>query len=453
MSTETSSSQTETSSTLSQTEASSSSSSQTSSSTSSTSSSSSTSSTSSSSSSSSYPLIDNIIRKALLEDSSDFKMEEVSIEKEIDIRSGDIILFNRPCVAMQPMASFICYAAKITALSQFDHVGIVVECTDHKNDKFQYGDLYLLEANMGGVTLYPLLDRLSKSKAKVIAIRKLKERNYDIINLELKNKLWEIALSSIGMKYDPSIITMSKALLASYYSHGRNSRINRLKDIDDMVELLRSHQYSNPYLQNLVNLRIEQLQKDKLSIPNQPTDDNKKTDKKTKYFCSSLVAETLRQSGIKQHDDRDISLFIPSDFSSQSYFKGFHTNPLFTYDKNVSLFKDGNRITFKKDNGVLKIYTNKEILREENSDKEKLVKEVLMGVLTACPNTFHPPVVTSATKITKKTLTCALRTTSLEIDEGQNLNPNEIINEMNITKNLSYGIILLPSIKRLTKLL
>jgi hypothetical protein len=418
---------------------------------------------SSSPSSLSYPLIDNIIRKALLEeDNQEITIKNNFSEKEVEIRSGDLILFNRPCLSMQPMASFICYAAKITAVSQFDHVGIVVECTDHMNEKFQYGNLYLLEANMGGVTLHPLLDRLKRSKCKAFAIRKLKERDNDIININTKAELWKIALSSIGIQYDSSIISMSLALLASYYSHGQNSMMNRSKEIDEIIDILQNHNYSHPSLKSLVNLRIDQLQNEKLLIPYQPssTNSSNKTMMRTKYFCSSLVADILNQSGIKQWDDRSSNLFIPSDFSSQSYINGFHTNPLFNYEKNVILFKNDKAMIFKNDNGVLKIYTSnaqKDALkfREQNSEKEKLVvQQVLMGVLTACPNSYHPPVVTKATKISKETLTCALKKANvLNVDEIINekiINPDEIINEKHISK-LSYGIILLRSVSLFTK--
>jgi hypothetical protein len=189
---------------------------------------------------------------------------------------------------MPPLASCICIAAKVSALNQYDHIGLVVECTEHDDEKYKYGELYLLEANIGGVTMYPLQERIGKSKARQIAIRTLKENSNHNITIDTRIKLWEISKNAVGSKYDSSIINMFIALLTSYTSHGINSKLNRLKEIDDTIEILESGKYINPYFEKLVILRKEQLQNERISIPKVLTNDQQQINKQiSKYFCSS----------------------------------------------------------------------------------------------------------------------------------------------------------------------
>ena len=105
-----------------------------------------------------------------------------------------MLIYSRSCPSMSGVAGpAICYAAKIFSGSAYDHIGIVVEDLDGT----RYGDdggsssgsssgsstcnnspdagrsntrnkLYMLEANFGGVTCYPLNDRIGKTKVSVI---------------------------------------------------------------------------------------------------------------------------------------------------------------------------------------------------------------------------------------------------------------------------------------------
>jgi len=387
-----------------------------------------------------------------LEESSSNDDIESKYINEIIISAGDIVLFDRPCFQMPPLASCICIAAKVSALNQYDHIGLVVECTEHDNEKYKYGQLYLLEANIGGVTMYPLQERISKSKAKQIAFRKLKEKGNDNINIDTRMQLWRIAKNAVGSKYNSSTIDMTIALLTSYTSHGINSKLNRLKEIDDIIELLESGKYINPYLEKLVHLRKEQLQNERISIPKVLTNNQQQTNKQmSKYFCSSLVSEVLTSSDIKE-DDRRSNFLIPADFSSHSYIKGFQTKQMFTYENNISLLKKDIN-TFKKDGGVLKMYydTKKTDKARTQNDNEKLIiKQVMLGILTACPtNNYHVAVVNSKTKLSHKSLSCALQINgSLKLDEIEKLNVDEVINEKNVIINT--GLILF-AMKKLSK--
>lgn len=357
-------------------------------------------------------------------------------------------------------ASCICFSAKLTAVSSFDHVGIIIECTDQNNDLYEYGELYLLEANMGGVTLHRLNERLNKTKAKSIAIRQLTQNNNINISTETKTKLWDSGVALVGSKYDSSMITMTAALFTSYLYHGQNSIITRFKEIENNIALLQKFTYANPNLENLVRLRIEQLEKELLKIPNTNKSDNNYQDRYSKYFCSSLVSDVLRLAQIQKLDDRKSNLFVPADFSSASIINGFHTVSSFSYSDNIEIKKK--EIIMKKDteNGVLKIYINSNKMspqtKHDNTDKDKVVRQVLAGILTACPpSTLHPPVINNnnLAHISKKTLSCALqKASSIKVDEIEKLSVNEIIDEKYITvKNFSSGLLLVAMKKFIKK--
>jgi hypothetical protein len=102
---------------------------------------------------------------------------------KIDIECGDIILFSRPCLNMNLIPAAICVGAKQAANTTYDHIGIVVEAprsnnniteTFHKDDIIgnpNKGELYLLEANMRGVTCRKLKDVLERTSSVHYSIR------------------------------------------------------------------------------------------------------------------------------------------------------------------------------------------------------------------------------------------------------------------------------------------
>ena len=135
----------------------------------------------------------------------------------VEIECGDLLIFSRPCLNMDPTSAVICLASKQTSFSPYDHVGIVVESFQEEgNQIYPPGTLYLLEANMGGVTLHKLDERLLRTKSTTIAARKLIGPKPD----SFKELLWEEALRVSSKKYNPSFLSMTGALLWSYAAHG-----------------------------------------------------------------------------------------------------------------------------------------------------------------------------------------------------------------------------------------
>ncbi len=84
------------------------------------------------------------------------------------VDAGDLILFSRQCTTMDMISCMICLAAKIGTgkLNGYDHIGIVVRNMDTN-------ELEILEANVSGVTLRNLKDRLDRTRSNIIGIRKI----------------------------------------------------------------------------------------------------------------------------------------------------------------------------------------------------------------------------------------------------------------------------------------
>ncbi|CUG92437.1 transmembrane protein, putative [Bodo saltans] len=99
--------------------------------------------------------------------------------------SGDVILMDRRCLSMKdPLSIGLCLGAK--SVSPYDHVGMVVKASP--DDVAQHGNIkravekagglspsgtYILEANVGGVTLRSMEARLSRTSSNAIAVRPL----------------------------------------------------------------------------------------------------------------------------------------------------------------------------------------------------------------------------------------------------------------------------------------
>eukprot|EP01040_Poterioochromonas_malhamensis_P021264 gene21264-25615_t len=105
---------------------------------------------------------------------------------ELDIECGDIVLFSRNCYRMPPLPAAICVSAKMSSWTVWDHVGIVVEHPDSH-------ELLLLEANVQGITIYPLIDRLRRTSSTAVAVRKLHRLEDTGKNIDFPRALWDTA--------------------------------------------------------------------------------------------------------------------------------------------------------------------------------------------------------------------------------------------------------------------
>jgi hypothetical protein len=131
---------------------------------------------------------------------------------ELDIECGDIVLFSRNCYRMPPLPAAICVSAKMSSWTVWDHVGIVVEHPDSH-------ELLLLEANMQGITIYPLIDRLRRTSSTAVAVRKLHRLEDTGKNIDFPRALWDTAQKYVKYQYNSSFAHMTAAAYASYTSH------------------------------------------------------------------------------------------------------------------------------------------------------------------------------------------------------------------------------------------
>ena len=209
---------------------------------------------------------------------------------QLEIEACDIILFNRPCLKMDPVSSCICASAKGVAASSWDHVGVVVED--------ELGKLYILEVNMTGVTRRPLYERISRSRSNEIAVRKLVGPRTS----ELKSKLWAISEELLSKNYNLSLLQMVQGVSMSYLKHGTNKRwVDR-----DLLEFEKSMiEKEMPYLQEfpiarcLLILRLSQLQQEIIKCKiEEDLDSSHDATSQSSFFCSQLVGSVLFRAGI-----------------------------------------------------------------------------------------------------------------------------------------------------------
>ena len=213
---------------------------------------------------------------------------------EVTVQSGDLILFDRPCITMDVTSATICYLAKASVASNWDHVGVVVE-----NES---SELYLLEANVNGVTCRPLIDRLRRSRSQKIAIRKLYSSNDKILN-EVRENLWVFAQYSSNKRYNSSPKEMSFATLKSYANHGTNNQFYKRSETNYKISSIKSEMETldeSTVIFNLLKFRLSQLEKDLMATEKQlcisDNDDGSKHNEK--YFCSQLVASIYSTNDI-----------------------------------------------------------------------------------------------------------------------------------------------------------
>ena len=131
--------------------------------------------------------------------------------RSISLEAGDLVLFSRSCTNMDPFSAALCISAKIGSWSAWDHVGIVVPMSD--------GRLGIFEANLGGITLRSLGDRLRRTRSSKIAIRKLMKPKF-ISSAAMNQHLQDFAVRVQNKTYTDSISTLGYALLMSHASEG-----------------------------------------------------------------------------------------------------------------------------------------------------------------------------------------------------------------------------------------
>jgi hypothetical protein len=112
-------------------------------------------------------------------------LREVNSSLISSLDTGDVVLFNRKCTKMpDPLTFGICAVAKIN--SSFDHVGVVFRADesqlranevirrvlDESGTPLDAG-VYVVEANLGGVSIRSLKERAETTSSNDVAVRRL----------------------------------------------------------------------------------------------------------------------------------------------------------------------------------------------------------------------------------------------------------------------------------------
>lgn len=103
-------------------------------------------------------------------------------EHLLRINTGDVLLMNRNCFSMKDaVGKGFCLLSKLG--SRFDHAGLLIKMNDQEVKKYltstekmpstSPSNTYVLEANVKGVTIYPLEDRVGRTSAHEVAFSSL----------------------------------------------------------------------------------------------------------------------------------------------------------------------------------------------------------------------------------------------------------------------------------------
>ncbi|RNC41223.1 hypothetical protein TcCL_NonESM09235 [Trypanosoma cruzi] len=109
-------------------------------------------------------------------------MSSSETESSWQLRSGDIVLMDRRCMAMRnPIGIAICLLNKTEC--RFDHVAMIMKLSEEELRRESQNSIlshtssispsgtYVLETNLNGITLRSLEDRVARSSANQISAR------------------------------------------------------------------------------------------------------------------------------------------------------------------------------------------------------------------------------------------------------------------------------------------
>ena len=259
----------------------------------------------------------------------------------VGLKAGDLLLFSRPCSQMDFISAGICFGAKFLGWTEWDHLGLVVENPETN-------ELFLLEANVGGITMHPLTERIKRTKSPKLSVRKLTiQVNHaapeEVILQEFRSKLWSISQSYKDKSYNKSLFNMADALINSY-THNFFAKLLKLKherlvlkENEYMIQNLLSQEQNNSFLGSLMQIyirslkfKLEKIQGELLLLEktspkareNIPLEKDRQSEA---YYCSQLVAEIFMEMNILSKHRLSYQ-YIPADFSSSTVMKGLVTH-------------------------------------------------------------------------------------------------------------------------------
>jgi len=325
-----------------------------------------------------------IMEKGTEEESERGKPAEVQLPKSVD--SGDIVLFNRRCTSMPPYGAAICIVAKFFSNSKWDHVGIVVRDPDSKQ-------LFFLEADLGGVKLRKLSDRVTKSNSHDIAVRRLSAMRTD----EFRRQLWNFAQQMTGRPYETGsgLLQAAQAVFDPLTKQERErlhalliEKKEQLTDIQRELDNAVLTTYQRRVLLaertrvtrnvEILSARLNEVIESERPVS---TKRMRREDDLARVFCSELVAASYQRLKLLEPYPRADS-YTPRDFCSDpaASLKLLDRNRL---SRELYLRRDGKIVSDNSDGSRKNVETG------QTPSKESL--NVLRKVLKRSPIAYEIP--------------------------------------------------------------
>lgn len=243
----------------------------------------------------------------------------MSVLDELD--SGDILLFDRKCLAMMnPLSTSICGMAKLA--SRFDHVAIVLklDSTVDEDSAIRKAisersprDLYVLEANLNGITIRSLEKRISRSSSNAIAVRKLLNVVRDVDYHRKFNQHTETLLDFKYRDQVSDLITLSLDPPDKAFDRETARHLLQIRaQIEGIHKLRGPHAKENTVLASMEKDFARQYNELAAKVQ-QPTlaENEDKT-----VVCSEVVASCLQAVGVLALFP-SYSSYLPRDFDAR----------------------------------------------------------------------------------------------------------------------------------------
>lgn len=249
--------------------------------------------------------------------------------RDLRVDAGDSVVFDRDCTRMSAYGAAICAGAKLWGRTPWDHNGVVVRApaaptdSDNNDDK---GELFLLEATLTGVKLRPLVERLMRSQAHDVAVRRLQVHRSDAFVA----RAWAFALAVLDSPYETRPQRMFNAGVKVPTRDARERLFDRVVATKKELATLESdleHRLRMPAFERnallherarvhaLYHALVAQLQATERSVF-----ENERIAQphaKTNMFCSQLVAGLYQHLGLLLPYPSANS-YLPKHFASTS---------------------------------------------------------------------------------------------------------------------------------------
>ena len=300
----------------------------------------------------------------------------VNRELIASLETGDIILFNRQCMKMRdPLTFSLCLAAKLQ--SPYDHVGVVFRADKDelslpireaikRSGSLDDAKIYVVEANVTGVSVRGLVDRVTRTSSNDVAVRRLCFHNgpsparsstakaptnptdvfAEVVQREYQTSLLGFLPSTFFPPDNAERVAAAEKmkilqveiddLLADIRHADGSDKVVLKKLLEDMFEArcIIAEKYFSHLPKNLVKPYVLQVDFD---APGYWIDGHNIASSRDGIFCSELVARVLQGLGILVRFP-PASSFRPSDFAREGF--GNYAVPTNKLLPTASLFAD-----------------------------------------------------------------------------------------------------------------